>query len=164
MVSEITLIFSCSVPNMRDSVAKQQSTQVGTIMARSIKNDTDHAGPSTARGKYARTGYVSPIDATLEVIGGKYKVAVLFHLKDGARRFGELRRLVPTATQRMLTTQLRELERDALITRKVFAEVPPRVDYALSAEGKSLLPILTAMCEWGKRRIKRGKKPQLEAQ
>jgi DNA-binding HxlR family transcriptional regulator len=149
---------------MRDGVAKQQFTQVGTIVTRSIKNDTDHAGPSTARGKYARTGYVSPIDATLEVIGGKYKVAVLFHLKDGARRFGELRRLVPTATQRMLTTQLRELERDALITRKVFAEVPPRVDYALSAEGKSLLPILTAMCEWGKRRIKRGKKPQLEAQ
>ena len=68
------------------------------------------------------------------------------------------------ATQRMLTTQLRELERDALITRKVFAEVPPRVNYALSSEGKSLLPILTAMCEWGKRRIKRGKKPQLEAQ
>ena len=133
-------------------------------MTCSIKNDTDHAGPSTARGKYARTGYVSPIDATLEVIGGKYKVAALFHLKNGARRFGELRRLVPTATQRMLTTQLRELERDALITRKVFAEVPPRVDYALSAEGKSLLPILTAMCEWGKRRIKRGKKPQLEAQ
>jgi len=103
-------------------------------------------------------------NATLEVIGGKYKVAVLFHLKDGARRFGELRRLVPTATQRMLTTQLRELERDALITRKVFAEVPPRVDYAPSAEGKSLLPILTAMCEWGKRRIKRGKTQQLGAQ
>jgi DNA-binding HxlR family transcriptional regulator len=130
-------------------------------MTRSIKNDTGHAGPSTPRGKYARTGYVSPIDATLELIGGKYKVALLFHLKDGARRFGELRRLVPTATQRMLTTQLRELERDALITRKVFAEVPPRVNYALSAEGKSLLPILTAMCEWGKRRIKRGKTPQL---
>ena len=133
-------------------------------MTRSIKKDTHTMGPSAARGKYARTGYVSPIDATLEVIGGKYKVAALFHLKNGARRFGELRRLVPTATQRMLTTQLRELERDALITRKVFAEVPPRVDYALSAEGKSLLPILTAMCEWGKRRIKRGKKPQLEAQ
>jgi DNA-binding HxlR family transcriptional regulator len=64
----------------------------------------------------------------------------------------------------MLTTQLRELERDALITRKVFAEVPPRVNYALSAEGKSLLPILTAMCEWGKRRITRGKTAQPEAQ
>src|SRR3984893_1630372 len=113
-------------------------------MTRSIKKDTCTAGPSVARGKY--------------------KVAILFHLKDGARRFGELRRLVPTATQRMLTTQLRELERDALITRKVFAEVPPRVNYALSAEGKSLLPILTAMCEWGKRRIKRSKTAQLEAQ
>ena len=122
-------------------------------MARSVKKDTYTALPFTGRGKYARTGYVSPIDATLEVIGGKYKVAILFHLKDGARRFGELRRLVPTATQRMLTTQLRQLERDALITRKVFAEVPPRVNYALSAEGKSLLPILTAMCEWGNRRI-----------
>jgi DNA-binding HxlR family transcriptional regulator len=113
-------------------------------MTRSIKKDTCTAGPSVARGKY--------------------KEAILFHLKDGARRFGELRRLVPTATQRMLTTQLRELERDALITRKVFAEVPPRVNYALSAEGKSLLPILTAMCEWGKRRINRGKTAQPEAQ
>jgi len=73
----------------------------------------------TPKGKYARTGYISPIDAALEVIGGKYKVAVLYHLRESAVRFGELRRLVPSATQRMLTKQLRELERDGMIRREL---------------------------------------------
>jgi DNA-binding HxlR family transcriptional regulator len=130
--------------------------QVGTKKASSVKKDT---GTDAPRGKYARTGYVSPIDATLEVIGGKYKVAILFHLKDGLRRFGELRRLVRTATQRMLTN-LRELESDGLITRKIFAEIPPRVEYSLSGEGKSLLPVLEEMCEWGKRRMARRSQPR----
>jgi DNA-binding HxlR family transcriptional regulator len=88
------------------------------------------------QGKYARTGYTSPIDAALQVIGGKYKVAILYHLA----RFGELRRLMPLATSRMLTKQLRELERDGMIRRKVFRQVPPRVDYFLTREGRSLGP------------------------
>ena len=119
--------------------------QVGTKKASSIQKDTKADDP---RGKYARTGYVSPIDATLEVIGGKYKVAILFHLKDGLRRFGELRRLVRTATQRMLTNQLRELESDGLITRTVFPTVPPRVDYELTALGHSLLAPVSALADW----------------
>ncbi len=68
-------------------------------------------------------------------------------------RFGELRRLMPLATKRMLTKQLRELERDGMIDRKVFRQVPPRVDYSLTKEGKSIVPILEDLCEWGKRRM-----------
>jgi DNA-binding HxlR family transcriptional regulator len=105
------------------------------------------------RGKFSRTGYTSPIDATLEVIGGKYKVAILYHLCKGVQRFGELRRFVPLATQRMLTKQLRELESDKLIHRQVFAEVPPRVEYSLTPHGKTLVPVLQALCNWGKLRI-----------
>src|SRR5260370_42125920 len=106
-----------------------------------------------SRGKYSRTGYTSPIDATLEVIGGKYKVAILYHLCKGAQRFGELRRLVPLATQRMLTNQLRELERDALIRRQVFADEPPKAEYSLTSVGKTLAPVLPSLCDWGKARI-----------
>ena len=110
---------------------------------------------SVPQGKYARTGYTSPIDAVLQVIGGKYKVAILYHLRASVIRFGELRRLMPFATARMLTKQLRELERDGMIRRKVFRQVPPRVDYILTKEGKGLVPILESLCEWGKRRIGR---------
>jgi len=105
------------------------------------------------KGKYARTGYVSPIDAALEIIGGKYKVAILYYIRESVLRFGELRRLMPLATKRMLTKQLRELERDGMIDRKVFRQVPPRVDYSLTKEGKSIVPILEDLCEWGKRRM-----------
>ena len=105
------------------------------------------------KGKYARTGYVSPIDAALEIIGGKYKVAILYYLRESVLRFGELRRLMPITTKRMLTKQLRELERDGMIDRKVFRQVPPRVDYSLTKEGKSIVPILEDLCDWGKRRM-----------
>ena len=105
------------------------------------------------KGKYARTGYVSPIDAAIEIIGGKYKVAILYYIRESVLRFGELRCLMPLATKRMLTKQLRELERDGMIDRKVFRQVPPRVDYSLTKEGKSIVPILEDLCEWGKRRM-----------
>jgi DNA-binding HxlR family transcriptional regulator len=123
--------------------------QQGTKMTHSIKKDTAVSGPR----KYSKTGYATPIDATLEVIGGKYKVAILYHLRNGALRFSELRRAMPAATQRMVTNQLRELERDKLISREVFRQVPPRVEYTMTKGGLSLLPILEAMCEWGKKRI-----------
>ena len=105
------------------------------------------------KGKYARTGYLSPIDAALQIIGGKYKVAILYYIRESVLRFGELRRKMPLATKRMLTKQLRELERDGMIDRKVFRQVPPRVDYSLTKEGKSIVPILEDLCEWGKRRM-----------
>ncbi len=90
-----------------------------------------------------------PVDATLAIIGGKWKALILYHLRGGPRRFGELRRLIPGVTQRMITQHLRELEADGIIHREVFAVVPPRVDYSLTETGRSLIPILEAMAAWG---------------
>jgi len=90
-----------------------------------------------------------PVVATINMIGGKYKVIILWHLVTGTKRFGELRKLIPQATQKMLTQQLRELETDSLIIRTVYPIVPPKVEYSLSELGSSLTPILNAMCEWG---------------
>ena len=90
-----------------------------------------------------------PVVATLDMIGGKYKALILWHLSGGTKRFGELRKLIPHATQKMLTQQLRELESDNLIIRKVYPVVPPKVEYSLSDLGKSLTPVLNAMRDWG---------------
>ena len=90
-----------------------------------------------------------PVVATLDLIGGKYKAVILWHLVDATRRFGELRRLIPQATPKMLTQQLRELEDSNLVIRTVYPVVPPKVEYKLSDFGRSLKPILDAMCDWG---------------
>ena len=90
-----------------------------------------------------------PVEATLELIGGKYKALILWHLSEGHLRFSELRKVITTATPKMLTLQLRELESQALIHREVFAVVPPKVEYSLTDLGKSLMPILVAMRDWG---------------
>lgn len=90
-----------------------------------------------------------PVEACLEVIGGKWKAVILFHLLGGTRRFNELRRLLPKVTQRMLTRQLRELEKDKLVERKIYPEVPPKVEYSLSEFGMSVEPILRMLQEWG---------------
>ena len=94
-------------------------------------------------------GYHCPVDATLALIGGKYKALILWHLTDQTLRFGELRRLIPQATPKMLTQQLRELEENDLITRTVFPVVPPKVEYALTELGRSIRPILYGMYDWG---------------
>ncbi|MCI0453550.1 MAG: helix-turn-helix transcriptional regulator [Candidatus Dadabacteria bacterium] len=91
-----------------------------------------------------------PVEVTLKVIGGKWKVLILYYLKEEkVMRFGKLKKLIPGITQKMLTQQLRELEADALIIRKVYAEVPPRVEYMLTKYGESLEPVLNLMCQWG---------------
>lgn len=93
--------------------------------------------------------YNCPVDATINMIGGKYKSLILWHLISATLRFGELRRLIPQATPKMLTQQLRELEEDNLIARTVYPVVPPKVEYALTDLGKSIRPILSAMYDWG---------------
>jgi DNA-binding HxlR family transcriptional regulator len=90
-----------------------------------------------------------PIKTTLDVIGGKWKPLILFFLKGGPKRFSELQRGIPEVTQKMLTDRLRELERDGIIHREVYPQVPPKVEYSLTAYGKTLSPVLEAMCAWG---------------
>lgn len=97
--------------------------------------------------------YNIPVEATLEVIGGKWKVVIMCHLIKGERRTSELRKLMPNITQKMLTQQLRELEEDGVIIRTVYEQVPPKVIYSLSEYGWSLKPILDAMCSWGEGHI-----------
>lgn len=90
-----------------------------------------------------------PVEATIGIVGGKWKPTILLHLKDGPRGFNELRRRIPAITQRMLTLQLRALESDNIIMRKVFATNPPTVEYTFSEHGLTLGPILAALEHWG---------------
>lgn len=90
-----------------------------------------------------------PVAATLELIGGKYKALILWHLCEGALRFSQLKSRIPHATPKMLTQQLRELESEELIHREVYPIIPPKVEYSLTKTGESLMPILTAMRDWG---------------
>ncbi len=90
-----------------------------------------------------------PTEATLAVIGGRWKVPILWNLLPGVCRFGELSRKLTGVTQKMLTQQLRELETDGLVHRKVYPEVPPRVEYSLTELGKSLQPVIEALSNWG---------------
>lgn len=89
------------------------------------------------------------VEATLSVIGGRWKPVLICRLMNGRKRFSELCRLAPNATERMITLQLRELEADGIISRHVFAEVPPRVEYEITELGRSLQPIIEAMQTWG---------------
>lgn len=90
-----------------------------------------------------------PIEATLDLIAGKWKARILCYLSMGTSRYGGIKRAFPRTTQKMLTQQLRELEADGLLIRTVFAQVPPKVEYTLTPFGESLLPVIKAMAEWG---------------
>jgi DNA-binding HxlR family transcriptional regulator len=90
-----------------------------------------------------------PVEATLSVVGGKWKAVILWRLVGGTRRFNELQRSISQITRKMLTEQLRELEQDNLIIRTVYPEVPPKVEYSLSEYGRTFIPVLNAMAQWG---------------
>jgi DNA-binding HxlR family transcriptional regulator len=97
--------------------------------------------------------YNIPAEATIEVIGGKWKTLILCHLSDGPKRTSELKKAMPDITQKMLTQQLRELEVDEIILRTVYNQVPPKVVYEMTEIGESLKSILDQMCEWGEKFI-----------
>jgi DNA-binding HxlR family transcriptional regulator len=90
-----------------------------------------------------------PAEITLAVIGGRWKVLILYELFQGVKRFSELQRALPGITQKMLTQQLREMERDGIVQRTVYPQVPPRVEYKLTPRGETLKPVVGAMCRWG---------------
>jgi len=90
-----------------------------------------------------------PIEYTLDVIGGKWKPLILYHLFRGTKRFGELQRCIPDVTRRMLTKHLRELESDGIVHREVYQQVPPKVEYSLTKHGRTLEPLLNVMLDWG---------------
>ena len=90
-----------------------------------------------------------PVDVTLSIIGGKWKLLIVFFLLSGTKRFGELRRLIPGATHQMLTLQLRELEQAGVLHRQVYAQTPPKVEYSLTELGRSLEPVLVQVARWG---------------
>lgn len=94
-----------------------------------------------------------PVSATLKLIGGKWKPLILYFISVDVNRFGLLQRMMPDCSKRMMTTQLRELEKDGLINRKVFAEVPPKVIYTLTEKGESLRPLFGELSKWGVKNV-----------
>ncbi|HLZ56256.1 MAG TPA: helix-turn-helix domain-containing protein [Ktedonosporobacter sp.] len=98
---------------------------------------------------YLNSSYSCPVEATLDVIGGKWKGVILYHLLEGPQRFSDLKRHLPAITQRMLTLQLRELERDGIVHREIYQQIPPKVEYSLTEFGETLRPILLDMLNWG---------------
>ncbi|MGO1079544.1 winged helix-turn-helix transcriptional regulator [Inquilinus sp. CA228] len=101
------------------------------------------------------------VEGALALIGGKWKGVVLYHLfKEEVLRFNEIRRRLPNVTQRMLTTQLRELETAGFISRKIYPEIPPKVEYRLTAHGQSLAPVISALKAWGDEHIALGDSPR----
>ena len=103
-----------------------------------------------------REHYNIGVEATIDVLGGKWKPVILCHLKDnGTLRTSELKRAIPNITQKMLTQQLRELEEDCIIERIVYQQVPPKVEYVLSDYGQSLGNLLSTLCEWGEKKKKK---------
>lgn len=97
----------------------------------------------------AAAGRKCPIETVVQLLGGKWKPLILWHLLDSTRRFSELEKLIPEVTQKMLAQHLRELEADNLVTRTIYPTVPPKVEYTLSEYGKTMVPVLEAMCAWG---------------
>lgn len=94
-----------------------------------------------------------PIEKTLHLIVGKWKTILLWHLSSGKKRYGELKKLIPSVSEKMLIQSLRELEKDKLVVRKVYPEIPPKVEYILSKRGQSLSPLICALNTWGEKHL-----------
>ena len=95
------------------------------------------------------------VQTTLKVLGGKWKLLILWNLKDCKRRFSELKRLIPSISEKMLIQQLRELEKDGLVHRYVYSQVPPKVEYCFTDYAESLIPVLQVLCGWGEKHLER---------
>lgn len=145
---------------MRPCCAHQEEQEKQTNDAASrteaIENSEDSALPvccaaakDNAAGSNDANVMHCPVETTLKLIGGKYKTLIVWNLFEGTLRFSQLHHLIPRATAKMLTQQLRELERDGLIMRRVYPVVPPKVEYSLSERGQSLRPVLKAIYAWG---------------
>jgi len=102
-----------------------------------------------AKIKFNGKQFNNSVELSLDIIGGKWKILIVWELKDGPQRYGELRKSLPKVTHKMLTQQLRELEKDEIISRKVYPEVPPKVEYSLTLLGNSVLPVIDMLREWG---------------
>ncbi|WP_436491403.1 winged helix-turn-helix transcriptional regulator [Chitinophaga sp. ARDCPP14] len=111
-------------------------------------------------GKNIHADTICAVDYAFQRIGGKHKGRVIYHLRNGVKRYGELRRIMTGITPKMLTQVLRELEDDDLVTRHVYLEVPPRVEYQLTDTGSELLPFITLLSEWGRKQM--GREPQCQ--
>ncbi|MEZ2444023.1 winged helix-turn-helix transcriptional regulator [Chitinophaga sp. RCC_12] len=111
-------------------------------------------------GKNIHADTICAVDYAFQRIGGKHKGRVIYHLRNGVKRYGELRRIMTGITPKMLTQVLRELEDDDLVTRHVYLEVPPRVEYQLTDTGRELLPFITLLSEWGRKQM--GREPQCQ--
>lgn len=101
-----------------------------------------------------QTDGTSFVQMTLKVLGGKWKLLILWHLKDGEKRYSELNRLIPEISEKMLIQQLRELEKDTIISRKTLSAMPPKVEYSFTDYGKTLIPVFQPLCEWGQEHLK----------
>ncbi|MDZ8080451.1 MAG: helix-turn-helix domain-containing protein [Nostoc sp. DcaGUA01] len=94
------------------------------------------------------------VQTTLKILGGKWKILILWHLKDEVKRYSQLKKLIPEITEKMLIQQLRELENDGIINRKLYSDVPLKVEYSFTEYGKTLIPVLKALCDWGQEHLK----------
>jgi DNA-binding HxlR family transcriptional regulator len=122
--------------------------QVGTFLSGCFLRVTNVYNQFSMDNNKVKKVYTCAIAGTVDLVGGKWKTSILLHLKDRTMRFGELQRAV-AVSQKVLTQQLKELERDGIVQRKAYAEVPPRVEYSLSSYGQTLQPVLEALYNWG---------------
>jgi DNA-binding HxlR family transcriptional regulator len=97
--------------------------------------------------------YSCPVEATIDIIGGKWKLWIIWCLRDSVLRFSELQKEMPGVSPKVLTKQLRELEGRGIVLRKIYPEIPPKVEYSLTPLGRTTIPIVDALCEWGKEYI-----------